>query len=50
MDNNEFDYVAAAAEFSDERSVWKQIWGAIRKARQKILCKRFSTNARISQL
>ena len=30
MDNNEFDYVAAAAEFSDERSVWKQIWGAIR--------------------
>ena len=23
MDNNEFDYVAAAAEFSDERSVWK---------------------------
>lgn len=29
MDKNEFDYVAAAAEFSEERSVWKQILGAI---------------------
>lgn len=29
MDKDNFDYRAAAEEFSDERSVWKQIWNAI---------------------
>lgn len=29
MDKDTFDYRAAAEEFSDERSVWKQIWNAI---------------------
>lgn len=29
MDKDIFDYRAAAEEFSDERSVWKQIWNAI---------------------
>lgn len=29
MDKDIFNYRAAAEEFSDERSVWKQIWNAI---------------------
>lgn len=29
MDKDNFNYRAAAEEFSDERSVWKQIWNAI---------------------
>ena len=29
MDKDNFNYRAAAEEFSDERSVWKQIWKAI---------------------
>lgn len=29
MDKETFDYRAAAEEFSDERSVWRQIWNAI---------------------